>query len=90
MGMPSEFMTREEIRDVYGRIEGFCAPHEGHIHAGMAVPAASPTTPSRLSRSSRPWIGTDRITPEVAAAAYLKMGPAVQRLRIIGAWAEFA
>ena len=49
MGMPSEFMTREQIRDVYGRIDGFCAPHEGHIHSGMAPARITDDTEQTLA-----------------------------------------
>ncbi|HHY62291.1 MAG TPA: hypothetical protein GYA11_04830 [Firmicutes bacterium] len=70
MGMPSEFMTREEIRDVYGRIEGFCVPHEGHIHAGMAGGCITDDTEQTIAIIEA-LERHDRITPEVAAAAYL-------------------
>lgn len=71
MGMPSEFMTRKEIRDVYGRIEGFKAPHSGHIHAGMGAGRITDDTEQTLAIIE----ALDRhrtITPEVAAGAYLR------------------
>jgi ADP-ribosylglycohydrolase len=71
MGMPSEFMTREQIRDVYGRIDGFCAPHEGHIHSGMGAGRITDDTEQTLAIiEALERHGT--ITPEVAAGAYLK------------------
>lgn len=42
LGMPSQVMSRDEIRQTYGRIEGFVAPVEGHpvshgLEAGMVT-----------------------------------------------------
>ncbi|MDD2202258.1 MAG: ADP-ribosylglycohydrolase family protein [Firmicutes bacterium] len=71
MGMPSEFMTREQIRDAYGRIEGFCAPREGHIHCGMGAGRITDDTEQTLALIEA-LDRHGRITPEVAAEAYLK------------------
>lgn len=71
MGMPSEFMTCEEIRNVYGRIEGFCPPRPGHIHAGMTAGRITDDTEQTLAIIEA-LDAHGRITPEVAGEAYLK------------------
>ncbi|MDD4792636.1 MAG: ADP-ribosylglycohydrolase family protein, partial [Firmicutes bacterium] len=71
MGMPSEFMTREQIRDAYGRIEGFCAPCEGHVHCGMGAGRITDDTEQTLALIEA-LDRHGRITPDVAAEAYLK------------------
>ena len=49
MGMPSEFMTREEIRSIYGRIEGFCPPHPRHMHVAMEAGRITDDTEQTLA-----------------------------------------
>ncbi len=71
MGMPSEFMTREEIRDAYRRIEGFCPPRPGHIHAGMTAGKVTDDTEQTLAIIEA-LHAYERITPHVAGDAYLK------------------
>ncbi|NLB72801.1 MAG: ADP-ribosylglycohydrolase family protein [Firmicutes bacterium] len=71
MGMPSEFMTREEIRHAYGRIEGFCTPRPGHIHAKMTAGRITDDTEQTLAIIEA-LDAHGRITPEVAGRAYLK------------------
>ena len=71
MGMPSEFMTRDEIRNAYGRIEGFCTPRPGHIHAKMTAGRITDDTEQTLAIIEA-LDAHGRITPEVAGRAYLK------------------
>ena len=71
MGMPLEFMTREEIRNAYGRIEGFCTPRPGHIHARMAAGKITDDTEQTLAIIEA-LDAHGRITPHVAGDAYLK------------------
>lgn len=71
MGMPSEFMTRDEIRNIYGRIEGFCDPHSNHMHAAMKAGRITDDTEQTLAIIEA-LDKHGRITPEVAASAYLR------------------
>lgn len=71
MGMPAEFMIRDEIRSVYGRIEGFRVPHPGHIHAGMEAGRITDDTEQTLAIIEA-LDAHGKITPRVAGDAYLK------------------
>lgn len=71
MGMPSEFMTRDQIRTAYGRIEGFRAPRPGHIHDGMAAGRITDDTEQTLAIIEA-LDAHGKITPRVAGDAYLK------------------
>ncbi|MEA4884728.1 MAG: ADP-ribosylglycohydrolase family protein [Clostridia bacterium] len=71
MGMPVEFMTRQEIRAIYGRLDRFVAPRPDHIHAGMGAARITDDTEQTLAIiDALDEHGT--ITPEIAAGAYLK------------------
>lgn len=71
MGMPVEFLTREEIRMRFGRVDRFLEPPENHIHAG--TPAGHVTDDTEQTWVlAQALVRHGRITPEIAAAAYLK------------------
>ena len=90
MGMPCEFLTREEIRARYGWLDRFVAPDVSHFHHGMCAGRITDDTEQTIA-----LIGAldrhSRITPETAAEAYLKwaddcnawqstvMGPSTRR-----------
>ncbi|MCR4425221.1 MAG: ADP-ribosylglycohydrolase family protein [Firmicutes bacterium] len=71
MGMPAEFMSREEIREKYGRIDGFVMPRAEHIHAEMAAGQVTDDTQQTLALAEAISVH-GKITPEIAAEAYLK------------------
>lgn len=71
MGMPCEFMTRDDIRSVYGRLETFTAPDSKHIHAGMQSACITDDTQQTLA-IIQALDAYGRITPEIAAEAYIK------------------
>lgn len=90
MGMPCEFLTREEIRVRYGRLNRFAEPDASHFHHGMCAGRITDDTEQTIALIEA-LDEHGRITPEVAARAYLKwaddcnawqstvMGPSTRR-----------
>ena len=90
MGMPCEFLTREEIRTRYAWLDWFTAPDASHFHHGMCAGRITDDTEQTIALIEA-LDEHGRITPEVAARAYLKwaddcnawqstvMGPSTRR-----------
>ncbi|MCR4403341.1 MAG: ADP-ribosylglycohydrolase family protein [Firmicutes bacterium] len=71
MGMAVEFMTREEIRKQFRRVDRFLQPLPGHVHTG--TPAGRVTDDTEQTWAlARALLASGRITPRVAADAYLE------------------
>jgi len=90
MGMPCEFLTREEIRTRYAWLDWVTAPDASHFHHGMCAGRITDDTEQTIALIEA-LDEHGRITPEVAARAYLKwaddcnawqstvMGPSTRR-----------
>lgn len=90
MGMPCEFLTRDEIRARYAWLDRFAAPDASHFHHGMCAGRITDDTEQTIALIEA-LDEHGRITPEVAARAYLKwaddssawqstvMGPSTRR-----------
>ncbi len=72
MGMPTEFLTPEQITKHYGDIDRFVQPHPGHIHAGMQAGRVTDDTGQALALVHAALGSGGRLNPEEAAAALLK------------------
>lgn len=70
MGMPCEFLTREEIRARYGWVDWFAAPDASHFHHGMCAGRITDDTEQTIALIEA-LDEHGRITPESAARAYL-------------------
>lgn len=70
-GMPTEFMTREEIKTQYGWVDRFLAPHEGHIHDGMLAGRVTDDTGQALALAQAAVQDGGHLSPETTARALL-------------------
>lgn len=70
MGMPVEFLSRSEIKARFGRINKFLKPPQDHIHRHVELGSITDDTQQTLALA-RALIEHGRITPEIAAQAYL-------------------
>ncbi|MGE5592993.1 MAG: ADP-ribosylglycohydrolase family protein [Betaproteobacteria bacterium] len=71
MGMPVEFLTREEIKARFSRVDRFLEPPPGHIHTGTPPGRVTDDTEQTWALA-RALVASGRITPRVAADAYLE------------------
>lgn len=71
MGMPCEFLTREQIQQRYGRLASFVSPDPGHYHKGLKRGQITDDTEQTIE-VIRALVRHGRLTPETAADAYLK------------------
>lgn len=71
MGMPCEFLTREQVAHTYGRIKGFVAPGPAHIHSRLRAGQVTDDTELTVE-FARALIGHGALTPEAAAEAVMK------------------
>lgn len=90
MGMPCEFLTRDEIRARYGWLDWLAVPDASHYHHGMPAGRITDDTEQTIALIQA-LDEYGRITPEAAARAYLKwaddcnawqstvMGPSTRR-----------
>lgn len=90
MGMPCEFLTRDEIRARYGWLDWFAAPSASHYHHGMPAGRITDDTEQTIALIQA-LDEHGRVTAETAAQAYLKwaddcnawqstvMGPSTRR-----------
>ena len=72
MGMPCEFLTRQQIAGRYGRLDRFVEPAEGHIHAGTRTRGQVTDDTEQTLALAFALIQHGTITPEIAAQAYMK------------------
>ncbi len=70
LGMPTEFMSRETIKDRYGNVRDLVEPAEGHIHNDLVKGQITDDTEQTLYLA-RAIIKHRVVTPEVAAEAVL-------------------
>ncbi len=80
MGMPLEFLTRDEIRARFGRVDRFLEPTPGHIHAGTPRGRVTDDTEQTWALAEA-LIASERITPRAAADAYLGWADRVDAFR---------
>ncbi|HHY37960.1 MAG TPA: hypothetical protein GX507_03430 [Clostridia bacterium] len=71
MGMPVEFLSRSEIRARFGRVNEFLEPPQDHMHRHVQKGSITDDTQQTLALASA-LIEHGRITPEIAAQAYLR------------------
>lgn len=70
MGMPVEFLTRQEIKARFARVDRFLEPPLGHLHVGTPPGRVTDDTEQTWALA-RALVASGRITPRVAADAYL-------------------
>lgn len=80
MGMPLEFLTRDEIRSRFGKVDRFLEPAPGHIHAGTPRGRVTDDTEQTWALAAA-LLTSGRITPRVAADAYLAWADRVDAFR---------
>ncbi|MEW6624002.1 MAG: ADP-ribosylglycohydrolase family protein [Bacillota bacterium] len=71
MGMPLEFMTREEIQNRYGYVDSLLNPSHSHIHSSLVMGQITDDTEQTLYLAAS-IIKHKAVTPELSAAALLK------------------
>jgi ADP-ribosylglycohydrolase len=71
LGMPVEFLSREEISSKFGRVDRFLEPPAGHIHEGVRKGSITDDTQQTWALSQA-LVDRGHITPEIAAEAYLR------------------
>jgi len=71
MGMPCEFLTKEQIAQRYGRINGFVAPAADHIHSKLRPGQVTDDTEQTVE-FAKAIIEHGELTPATAAYAVVK------------------
>jgi len=71
MGMPTEFLTPEQITEYYGEVNSFVQPHPKQIHAGMPAGRVTDDTGQALALANAAVAAGGRLTAAAAAEALL-------------------
>jgi ADP-ribosylglycohydrolase len=70
LGMPTEFMTPEQIVTTYGRVEGFVSSPAGHPHARLPLARVTDDTEQALALAGV-YVQQGKMTAEAMAQALL-------------------
>lgn len=71
-GMPTEFLTREEIWNHYGWVDNFTEPYAGHFHVGMPAGRITDDTGQTLAILKEIISNDGLLTPMVVGTALIK------------------
>ncbi len=85
LGMPTEFLTQEDIEKWYGQIKGLVAPHRQHIHHRLRAGEVTDDT-DHTHIIARLLVENGSIEPQQLAASLLAWSetPRVRQNRFVG------